>query len=223
MNLDKSYEFFQPEKLDGRVHIIGCGAIGSTVAENLARFGVTKITLYDFDRVEAHNIANQMFTQEDIGKLKVQAVAEMMTRINPDIVDDLKIVDTGWTGQRLSGYIFLCVDNIDLRREIAMACKGNPFVKAMFDFRMRLTDAQHYAADWSDEKMVQAFLNSMAFSHEEAKEDTPVSACNITLSVCTTVRMIVAMGVSNFINFAKGGGIKKMALCDAFQPCLDAF
>ena len=68
MDLSKSYDFFKPEMLNGRVHIIGCGAIGSTVAEMLTRFGITKITLYDFDDVEAHNIANQMFTQEDIGK-----------------------------------------------------------------------------------------------------------------------------------------------------------
>lgn len=223
MNLSKSYEFFKPEMTNGRVHIIGCGAIGSTVAENLARFGVTKITLYDFDFVEPHNIANQMFTSEDIGKPKVQAVAEFMTKINPDIVDDLRVVETGYTGQRLSGYVFLCVDNIDLRRKIAEACKDNPYVKAMFDFRMRLTDAQHYAADWKDRKMVEAFLNSMAFSHEEAKEETPVSACNITLSVCTTVRSIVAAGVSNFVNFVKGQGIKKMILCDSFGFLLDAF
>lgn len=223
MDLSKSYEFFKPEMLNGRVHIIGCGAIGSTVAEMLTRFGITKITLYDFDDVEPHNIANQMFTQEDIGKKKVRAVAEYLRKINPDIVKDLKVAEDGYTGQRLSGYIFLCVDNIDLRRTITEACKDNPYVKGMFDFRMRLTDAQHYAADWSDKKMVEAFLNSMAFSHDEAKQETPVSACNITLSVCTTVRTIVAAGVSNFVNFVKGNGLKKMILCDSFAFGLDAF
>ena len=86
----------------------------------------------------------------------------------------------------------------------------------MFDFRMRLTDAQHYAADWSDQKMVETFIKSMAFSHDEAKEATPVSACNITLSVVPTVREVVALGVSNFINFVKGGPLKKMILIDAF-------
>ena len=150
-------------------------------------------------------------------------MAEYLRKINPDIVDDLRVVEEGYTGQRLSGYIFLCVDNIDLRRKIAEACKDNPYVKGMFDFRMRLTDAQHYAADWSDKKMVEAFLNSMAFSHEEAKEETPVSACNITLSVCTTVRSVVAAGVSNFVNFVKGNGLKKMILCDSFAFGLDAF
>ena len=223
MNLNKSYEFFQPEMCRERIHIIGCGAIGSTVAENLARFGLTKISLYDFDNVESHNIANQMFTSEDIGKTKVQAVAEYLQKINPEIKNDLILVEKGYTGQRLSGYVFLCVDNIDLRREIAMACRDNPFIKGMFDFRMRLEDAQAYAADWGDTKMVEAFLNSMAVSHEEAKEQTPVSACNMTLSVCPTVRSIVSAGVANFINFVKGNGIKKLILFDAFKFTLDAF
>jgi len=88
---------------------------------------------------------------------------------------------------------------------------------------MRLTDAQHYAADWNNNKMIEDFLKSMAFSHEEAKAETPVSACNITLSVVPTVRMIVAMGVSNFINFVKGGDIRKLILVDAFGHTIDAF
>lgn len=203
MDLSKSYEFFKPEMCEERIHIIGCGAIGSTVAENLVRFGLKNITLYDFDYVEPHNIANQMFRQTDIGKLKIEALADMLCDINPEIKDSLKLVSKGYVGQRLSGYVFLCVDNIDLRREIATACKDNKYVKAMFDFRMRLTDAQHYAADWKDKKMVETFLDSMDFSHDEAKAETPVSACNITLSVVPTVRAIVAYGVSNFINFAK--------------------
>ncbi len=223
MDLSKSYEFFKPETCKERLHIIGCGAIGSTVAENLVRFGLTNLTLYDFDYVEAHNIANQMFRQIDIGKLKVEALSDILCEINPTLKDKIKLVEKGYVGQRLSGYVFLCVDNIDLRREISEKCKENNYIKAMFDFRMRLTDAQHYAADWSDVKMVEDFLNSMAFSHEEAQAETPVSACNITLSVVPTVRSIVAYGISNFINFAKGDGIKKLILVDAFGYAVDAF
>ena len=85
MDLSKSYEFFKPEMCGERLHIIGCGAIGSTVAENLVRFGLTNITLYDFDTVERHNIANQMFKETDIGKLKTEALAEYLCDINPDV------------------------------------------------------------------------------------------------------------------------------------------
>lgn len=223
MNLSKSYEFFQPDKFSDRIHIIGCGSVGSVVAENLARFGITRMTLYDFDTVEPRNLANQMFTQDDINRPKVEALADMLHRINPEIDNDLVLVPKGYTGQKLSGYVFLCVDNIDLRREIATANKSNTFIKGMFDFRTGLTDAQHYAADWKDVKMVQGFLNSMAFTHEEAKASTPVSACNVTLSVCPTVRAIVALGVANFINFVKGGPLKKIMSIDAFSPSLEAY
>lgn len=216
MDLTKSYDFFKPEMCKDRIHIIGCGAIGSTVAENLVRFGLTDITLYDFDTVEAHNIANQMFRKTDIGKTKVQALAEMLCDINPDLQTTLKLVDTGWNGQKLSGYVFLCVDNIELRREIATKFKYNTYVKAMFDFRMGLTDAQHYAADWHDRKMIEKFLSTMNFSHEDAQKTTPVSACNIPLSVAPTVRTIVAYGVSNFVNFVKNGILKSTILADAF-------
>lgn len=217
MNLNKSYEFFKPEDCSDRIHIIGCGAIGSTVAENLTRLGLTKISLYDFDKVEEHNIANQMFTHEDIGKMKTEAVAEYLARINPEITTDLRLYNDGYSGQRLSGYVFLCVDNIDLRRQIAEANKNNVFIKGMFDYRMRLTDAQHYAADWSKPKAIEDFIGTMQFSHDEAAKETPVSACNMTLSVAPTVRMVCALGVSNFMNFIKGVGLKKMILVDAFS------
>lgn len=223
MDLSKSYEFFQPEKNDDRIHIIGCGSVGSTVAENLARCGVTKFTLWDFDLVEPHNLANQMFRQKDVGASKVEALLDILCEINPDIKDDTKLQADGWKGQRLSGYVFLCVDNIDLRRAIVEQHLDNPYVKAMFDFRTRLEDAQHYAADWSDYKMKKDFLASMNFSHDEAKEETPVSACNVTLSVCPTVRIICAYGVANFMNFWNGKPIKKLILADAFSFMLDAF
>ena len=222
MNLSKSYDFFKPEEVKERIHIIGCGSVGSSVAELLVRFGLTKITLYDFDTVEPKNLVNQMFRQEHIGMPKVEALTSMLYEINPEIKNTIKTVP-GHIEQKLSGYVFLCVDNIDLRRDIAVAHKGNPYVKAMFDFRTRLTDAQHYAANWGDLKMVEDFITSMNFSHEEAAAETPVSACNVTLSVAPTIRMICSLGVANFVNFAKGAKLKKFVQIDAFSFVLDAF
>lgn len=223
MDLSKSYDFFQPEKNTGKIHIVGCGSVGSTVAEMLARNGLTKFVLWDFDVVEPKNLANQMFRQADVGRLKVEAVRDMILEINPDAVDDIKLESNGWDGQQLSGYVFLCVDNIELRRAIVEKHMDNPYIKAMFDFRTRLEDAQHYAADWSDYKMKKDFLASMEFSHEEAEEETPMSACRVVLSVCPTVRMVCALGVANFMNFWNGKPIKKLILIDAFNCMLDAF
>ena len=222
LNLVKSYDFFKPEEVKERIHIIGCGSVGSTVAELLARFGLTKLSLYDFDKVEPKNLANQMFRQEHVGMEKVVALTQMLYEINPQMKDSIKVASHGYVAQKLSGYVFLAVDNIDQRREIATANKDNPYVKAMFDFRTRLTDAQHYAADWSDIKMVDDFLRSMNFTHDEAAEETPVSACNVTLSVAPTIRIISALGVANFVNLTKGAGLKKFIQMDAFNFMLDA-
>ena len=154
---------------------------------------------------------------------KVDALAAMLTEINPELKDTLKPEPNGYTNQNLSGYVFLCVDQIELRREIALRHKNNPYIKAMFDFRTRLTDAQHYAADWSDIKLIDDFVRSMDFTHNEAAEETPVSACQVTLSVAPTVRMICSLGVTNFINFVKDKTLKKFIQIDAFNFMLDAF
>lgn len=223
MDLSKSYEYFQPEKHDQRINIIGCGSVGSTLAENLARCGVTRFVLWDFDVVEAHNLANQMFREKDIGKPKTEALLDILCEINPEIKAYAKLRSKGWNGETLSGFVFLCVDNIDLRREIVQKHMTNPTVLAMFDFRTRLEDAQHYAADWSDMQMREDFLGTMNFSHEEAAAETPVSACNITLGVCPTVRIICAYGVANFMNFCNGRPIRKLVVADAFGFNLIAF
>lgn len=215
MNLSKSFEFFDPDKCKDRIHIIGCGSVGSTVAELLARFGLTKISLYDFDTVEPHNIVNQMFVQRHVGMPKVEAVRDILLDINPEM--NLKLYPQGWTGQPLEGYVFLAVDNIELRKKIAEENKYNDFIKAMFDFRTGLTDAQHYAADWSDIKSRKAFIDTMNFTHEEAKLNTPVSACNVALCVAPTVRIVCNVGVTNFINFVKGEHLYKQIPIEAFK------
>lgn len=223
MNLSKSYEFFQPDNDTARIHIVGCGSVGSTIAENLARCGITKMTLWDFDKVEPHNIVNQMFTNEHVGMNKAEALRSIIKDINPEAGDELEIKPDGWKGKLLSGYIFLAVDDIDLRREIVELHFDSPNVKAIFDVRTMLTGAQHYAADWKNYKMKQDLLGSMQFSHEEAADETPVSACGVTLGIVTTVRLISGLAVNNYIRFTKGEGIWKFVQIDGFSGMLDCF
>lgn len=224
MNLVKSQDYFSPLDVKQRCHIIGCGSVGSTVAELLARLGITKISLYDFDVVSSHNLANQMFVNNDIKRLKVDAVKDMICAINPDAEQDIEIFKEGYTDTtRLSGYIFLCVDNIDLRREIATKNRFNQSIKAMFDFRTGLEDAQHYMAIWNDSKMVENFIKSMDFSHEEAKATTPVTACNVEMGVAPTVRIICSYGVSNFMNLISKKETKKIVLINAFTFEVEAY
>ena len=82
MNLLKSQDYFNPINVKHRCHIIGCGSVGSTVAELLVRLGLSKITLYDFDTVSSHNLANQLFVNEDIGKPKTEALKKLLVSID---------------------------------------------------------------------------------------------------------------------------------------------
>jgi molybdopterin/thiamine biosynthesis adenylyltransferase len=222
MDLSKSREFFDPAKINGKVHIIGCGSVGSVLAENLARCGVTDMVLYDFDKVEPKNIANQMFFQRHIGMPKVDALKEILCEINPDC-ENVQTKPEGWNGKLLSGYVFLCPDSIEVRKDFVKKHFNSPMVKAVFDFRTELESAQHYAADWNNPQMKEDLFKSMDCTPEEADADTPVSACGVTLGVATTVRLICAYGVNNFINFVKTGEIKKLVLMDGFHFTLDAF
>ena len=215
MNLSKSLEYFDPiNDYEGAIHIIGIGAMGSRIAELLVRLGVPRIHIWDFDTVEDKNITNQIYFQTQIGMKKTEALTEILHMINPTC--EVK-THNKWEGHALSGYIFLCVDSIELRYEIASSCKDNPKVKAMFDTRMRLEDAQSYAADWTDETQKKMFLSSMEFTDSEAKDATPVSACGTTLSVASTVVSTAAFTVSNFINLIRKHKCKSMIFTNAFE------
>jgi tRNA A37 threonylcarbamoyladenosine dehydratase len=67
------------EKLAGvAVTVCGAGALGSWMVENLARQGFQRIRAVDHDRVEAHNLGNQLYAQADVGAFKVQALQNLV-------------------------------------------------------------------------------------------------------------------------------------------------
>lgn len=222
MDLNKSQEFFNPENVKGMCHIIGCGSIGSSVAELLARYGIEDIHLYDFDEVEPHNIVNQMFTSKDVGKAKVFALKEILGEINPALKNTVGCEPKGYKNQMLDDYVFLCVDNVDVRREIVKNIWDNPYVKAVFDFRTTLMEGQCYYADWSNQKDKESLLESLNFTHEEAKANTPVSACGFELSVAPVVRMTAQMGIANFTNLINGNKPKHLILIQPYNYFFEA-
>ena len=81
MDLNKSREFFDPSKVKVPCHIIGCGSIGSNVAELLARQGVEEFILWDMDIVETHNIVNQLYTEKHVGMKKTEALLGILSEI----------------------------------------------------------------------------------------------------------------------------------------------
>jgi sulfur carrier protein ThiS adenylyltransferase len=68
------------------VGIAGCGGLGSNCAVALARCGIGKLVIADFDIISEDNLNRQYFFYSQIGKKKVEALQENLYKINPDIL-----------------------------------------------------------------------------------------------------------------------------------------
>lgn len=74
------------EKFDSAtVAICGLGGLGSNIANALARAGVGKLILIDFDEVDITNLHRQQYKISQIGKYKTDAMAENLGEVNPYI------------------------------------------------------------------------------------------------------------------------------------------
>lgn len=67
------------------VGIAGAGGLGSNIATYLARSGVGRIVVADYDRVEFSNLNRQNFNLSHLGLFKVDAISEVISGINPEI------------------------------------------------------------------------------------------------------------------------------------------
>ena len=67
------------------VAVCGLGGLGSNIAIFLARAGVGKLILCDFDRVDITNLHRQQYKADQIGMYKTDALAENLREINPYI------------------------------------------------------------------------------------------------------------------------------------------
>ena len=67
---------------DYTFHILGCGAIGSSAATQLARMGGETFYLYDMDKVEDVNIGVSQYSINHIGENKVDALSDLIQQIN---------------------------------------------------------------------------------------------------------------------------------------------
>lgn len=65
------------------VGIAGCGGLGSNVAFSLARVGIGRLILADYDVVVPSNLNRQQYFLEQIGQYKVDALQGTLERVNP--------------------------------------------------------------------------------------------------------------------------------------------
>ncbi len=65
------------------VGIAGLGGLGSHIAVSLARMGVGKLVLADFDRVDVTNLHRQQYFVDQVGLFKTEALADTLRKIDP--------------------------------------------------------------------------------------------------------------------------------------------
>ncbi len=97
------------------ITVIGAGAVGSFTVLALAKSGAERIVVYDDDTVEAHNLPNQWYRMADLGRLKVEALRELvrdMTGVEIDIRTER------FTNQRASEVTVCAVDSMDIRIDL---------------------------------------------------------------------------------------------------------
>lgn len=89
------------------VGIAGLGGLGSAIAIALARVGVGKLVLADFDVVEPSNLNRQQYFVDQVGMLKTEALKANLARVNPYVTLETHTVQL--TPQNVPG-IFGSVD-----------------------------------------------------------------------------------------------------------------
>ena len=125
----RQQDILPPEKIAAlEVTIIGAGAVGSFTCLTLTKMGVTDITVYDGDTVEEHNLPNQWYRSRDLGRKKVEALAEIIL----DFTDvTLTTRPFPYTNQSLTSIVICCVDTMDTRlliwREVRK-CKPEQYI-----------------------------------------------------------------------------------------------
>lgn len=75
----------QDKLLASSVLVIGAGGLGSSALAYLAASGIGHLGVVEYDRVELSNLQRQiLYEASDIGRLKVEAVADRISEINED-------------------------------------------------------------------------------------------------------------------------------------------
>ncbi|AOY75248.1 sulfur carrier protein ThiS adenylyltransferase ThiF [Clostridium formicaceticum] len=102
------------------VGIAGLGGLGSNIAISLARIGIGKLVLIDFDVVEPSNLNRQQYFVKHIGMLKTEAMKELISLINPFVEVEVKNLFLD------AGNIENCFKEVD----IIVEAFDNPLCKA---------------------------------------------------------------------------------------------
>jgi molybdopterin/thiamine biosynthesis adenylyltransferase len=112
---------------DQRLTICGAGALGSNLADNLARQGFRQLRIIDRDRVEEHNVGTQLYGESDVGAWKVEVLRQRLFRATGVEIDALRKELCDRTARSLLQNAKLVIDTFDnstSRRLVQEHCRA---------------------------------------------------------------------------------------------------
>lgn len=117
------------------VLICGVGGVGSFVAEALARSGIGKLTLIDFDVVDSSNLNRQLLANKDnIGNIKVEELKKHLCQISDcDVMVENKFIDDSFELNDKYDYVVDCIDTLKSKYHLVRLCHENniPIISAL--------------------------------------------------------------------------------------------
>lgn len=189
-------DVFSPDAFGKRrVDVIGAGATGSRVALSLAKLGLENIHVWDFDKIEVHNVANQVYGNDDLGKLKVEALRDLIKRqTGTEIQIHAERVDGS---QELGAVVFLLTDTMASRKEIfSRALKFKLRTKLVIETRMGADQGRVYAFNPCKRPEVQGWEETL---YDDSVAE--VSACGTSVSVGPTADFLAGLAVWQLIRW----------------------
>lgn len=201
LSIRRHQPIYDPSNYPHDIHIIGCGATGSRIYMALVELGCTRIHCYDFDTVEPHNLANQAFLHEHIGKLKVDGCRDLYEKKIGNAppasmhYHNVKVDKDTIKRTDLEGTVFLLVDSIQGRRDIYNdLLKDNVFVDHVIETRMASTHGNVFSFEPSNTEDADKWYASLP-----TNETVELSACGQPISVGTTASVIANLAVWRYI------------------------
>lgn len=193
-----------PEQVE-EVIIGGAGGIGSWLTMFLVRAGFSP-TVFDFDRVEEHNLGGQLFRQSDIGATKVSSVLNIVKEFTGD---DVSIIDGRYQDDSMfHRYMFSAFDNMDARKTMFNSWKksiANSVVTPVFiDGRLEMEQLQIFAVT---PDRIEEYENEHLFSDAEV-EDAPCTMRQTTHSAAMIASLMVGIFTNHISNIYLGEKVR---------------
>jgi len=180
------------------------GAVGSKIFEQLITLGGRNIVIHDADIVEGHNLHNQLYIAEDVGKPKTTAALDWFSR-KYDVDPETTLVkeSNAWVTKDtpLEGIVLLAVDTFDGRRIISQAAHDQRKCPLVIEGRCAPTFTEVRSFNPFMAIDLEKFLGSLG-SDEDA--DPYLSICGLPISfspVMTQCAIMMSMILVSFLKY----------------------